>query len=455
MAEKINRRDFLKVLGATGLAGGAAAISGCKNVSSTEGNGEMTCRVNPGTGDKVSLLGYGMMRLPQTGDTADAPIDQEMVNRQIDYALKHGINYFDTSPAYCKGLSEKATGDALKRYDRSSYFIATKLSNFAPETWSREASIEMFENSLKESQTDYVDYLLLHAIGTGSGMKEFYSRFIDNGILDYLVEQKAAGRIRNLGFSYHGDVAVFDRALAWHDEGKYHWDFVQIELNYLDWEHAKQINPENTDAKYLYAELHKRHIPVVVMEPLLGGRLAKVPDFISTKLRQREPERSIASWAFRFAGTPEDVLCVLSGMTYMEHLIDNTRTFSPLVPISEEENRFLMGVASDIVDLKNIPCTGCRYCMPCPYGLNIPAIFAHYNKCINEGNFPNHGPEDPDYKRARRAFLIGYDRSVPKLRQASHCIACGQCVSHCPQRIAIPAQMRKIDKFVEKLKLGE
>lgn len=455
MAERINRRDFLKVLGATGLAGGAAAISGCKNVSSIEGNVEMTCRVNPGTGDKVSLLGYGMMRLPQTGEAADAPIDQEMVNRQIDYALEHGINYFDTSPAYCEGLSEKATGDALKRYDRSSYFIATKLSNFAPETWSREASIEMFENSLKELQTDYVDYLLLHAIGTGSGMKEFYSRFIDNGILDYLVEQKAAGRIRNLGFSYHGDVAVFDRALAWHDEGKYHWDFVQIELNYLDWEHAKQINPENTDAKYLYVELHKRHIPVVVMEPLLGGRLAKVPDFISTKLRQREPERSIASWAFRFAGTPEDVLCVLSGMTYMEHLIDNTRTFSPLVPISEEENRFLMGVASDIVDLKNIPCTGCRYCMPCPYGLNIPAIFAHYNKCINEGNFPNHGPEDPDYKRARRAFLIGYDRSVPKLRQASHCIACGQCVSHCPQRIAIPAQMRKIDKFVEKLNLGE
>ena len=443
------------MLGATGLAGGAAAISGCKNVSSTESNGEMTCRVNPGTGDKVSLLGYGMMRLPQTGEAADAPVDQEMVNRQIDYALEHGINYFDTSPAYCEGLSEKATGDALKRYDRSSYFIATKLSNFAPETWSREASIEMFENSLKELQTDYVDYLLLHAIGTGSGMKEFYSRFIDNGIVDYLVEQKAAGRIRNLGFSYHGDVAVFDRALAWHDEGKYHWDFVQIELNYLDWEHAKQINPENTDAKYLYAELHKRHIPVVVMEPLLGGRLAKVPDFISTKLRQREPERSIASWAFRFAGTPEDVLCVLSGMTYMEHLIDNTRTFSPLVPISEEENRFLMGVASDIVDLKNIPCTGCRYCMPCPYGLNIPAIFAHYNKCINEGNFPNHGPEDPDYKRARRVFLIGYDRSVPKLRQASHCIACGQCVSHCPQRIAIPAQMRKIDKFVEKLKLGE
>lgn len=455
MAEKINRRDFLKVLGATGLAGGAAAISGCKNVSSTEDNGEMTYRVNPVTGDKVSLLGYGMMRLPQTGEAADAPVDQEMVNRQIDYALEHGINYFDTSPAYCEGLSEKATGDALKRYDRSSYFIATKISNFAPETWSREASIEMFENSLKELQTDYVDYLLLHAIGTGSGMKEFYSRFIDNGILDYLVEQKAAGRIRNLGFSYHGDVAVFDRALAWHDEGKYHWDFVQIELNYLDWEHAKQINPENTDAKYLYAELHKRHIPIVVMEPLLGGRLAKVPDFISTKLRQREPERSIASWAFRFAGTPEDVLCVLSGMTYMEHLIDNTRTFSPLVPISEEENRFLMGVASDIVDLKNIPCTGCRYCMPCPYGLNIPAIFAHYNKCINEGNFPNHGPEDPDYKRARRAFLIGYDRSVPKLRQASHCIACGQCVSHCPQRIAIPAQMRKIDKFVEKLKLGE
>ena len=451
MAEKINRRDFLKVLGATGLAGGAAAISGCKNVSSTDGNGEMTYRVNPGTGDKVSLLGYGMMRLPQTGPGADAPIDQEMVNRQIDYALEHGINYFDTSPAYCEGLSEKATGDALKRYDRSRYFIATKLSNFAPETWRREASIEMFENSLKELQTDYVDYLLLHAIGTGSGMKEFYSRFIDNGILDYLVEQKADGRIRNLGFSYHGDIEVFDYLLSRHDEIK--WDFVQIQLNYVDWKHAKEVNSRNTDAEYLYGELVKRNIPAIIMEPLLGGRLSNVPNHIVSRLKQRRPEDSVASWAFRFAGSPEHVLTVLSGMTYMEHLQDNLRTYSPLVPLADEDKEFLEETAQLMLKYPTVPCNDCQYCMPCPYGIDIPSILIHYNKCVNEGNLPK-SSQDENYRKARRAFLVGYDRSVPRLRQANHCIGCNQCVHHCPQNIKIPEVLHRIDRFAEQLKQG-
>ncbi len=452
MAEKINRRDFLKFLGAGSITAAGLSVAGCRRDGKNDKNGEMTYRINPNNGDKVSLLGYGMMRLPMTGEGNSAVIDQEMVNRQIDYALEHGINYFDTSPAYCRGRSEKATGIALARHDRSSYYIATKLSNFSPDTWSLEAGKEMFENSLHELQTDYVDYLLLHSVGSGGGMTEFYARYIDNGLLDWLVEQKAKGRIRNLGYSYHGDVAVFDLGLKWHDEGKYHWDFVQIELNYLDWEYAHEINPRNTNADYLYSELHKRGIPAVIMEPLLGGRLANVSSNIAAKLKQREPEKSIASWAFRFAGTPEGVLCVLSGMTYMEHLIENTATYSPLEPISEEEHTFLMGIAYDIMNLKTIPCTGCNYCMPCPYGLNIPAIFSHYNKCINEGNFPNHGKEDSDYNRARRAFLIGYDRSVPKLRQASHCIGCHQCEVHCPQGIRISHEMRTIDRFVEKLK---
>ena len=452
MAEKINRRDFLKCLGAGSIAAAGLSTAGCRTNGSVDGQGEMTYRINPNNGDKVSLLGYGMMRLPMTGEGNDAVIDQEMVNRQIDYALEHGINYFDTSPAYCRGLSEKATGIALARHDRSSYYIATKLSNFSPETWTFEAGKEMFENSLRELQTDYVDYLLLHSIGSGGGMKEFYARYIDNGLLDWLVEQKKQGRIRNLGFSYHGDVAVYDLCLKWHDEGRYHWDFVQIEFNYLDWKYASEINPRNTNADYLYEELHKRGIPAVIMEPLLGGRLANVANNIAVKLKQREPEKSIASWAFRFAGTPEGVLCVLSGMTYMEHLVENTATYSPLRPISAEEHEFLMGIASDIMHLKTIPCTGCSYCMPCPYGLNIPAIFSHYNKCINEGNFPNHGKEDTDYARARRAFLIGYDRSVPKLRQASHCIGCHQCEVHCPQGIHIAREMRAIDRFTETLK---
>ena len=160
----------------------------------------------------------------------------------------------------------------------------------------------------------------------------------------------------------------------------------------------------------------------------------------------------MASWAFRFAGTPEGVLTVLSGMTYMEHLRDNLCTFSPLKPLTSEEQKFLMEIADDIYNLKTIPCNECNYCMPCPYGIDIPAVLSHYNKCIKEGNMPGNDSADPDYRRARRAFLIGYDRSVPRLRQADHCIGCGQCVEHCPQRIDIPKEMQRIDKFVEGLK---
>ena len=470
----MDRRHFLKIFGGSAVAS-SALLAACKNGSNpneTTGSQEppkdkMTFRVNPNTHDKVSLLGYGMMRLPVVGggnprENPDADYDQEMINKQVDYAIEHGVNYFDTSPAYCKGLSERCTGIALHRHPRDKYFVATKLSNFSPETWSRKASIEMFENSLKELQVDYIDYLLLHGIGGDSkdmdSEETFNARYMDNGILDWLVEQKQKGRIRNLGFSYHGDIEIFDMLLQWHDEGRYHWDFVQIELNYLDWDWADEINKRNTDASYLYAELEKRGIPAVIMEPLLGGRLANVPDPVVRKMKQREPERSVASWAFRYAGTPKGVLTVLSGMTYMEHLRDNLLSYSPLKPISKEENEFLMQVAEDIYNLKNIPCNECNYCMPCPYGIDIPAIFSHYNKCIKEGNMPHTDEEQKksmeaaEYRRRRRAFLIGYDRSVPKLRQASHCIQCGQCVSHCPQRIDIPQEMRRIDEFTETLK---
>lgn len=465
--KNISRRSFIKYLGG-GAVSASPLLTACTARRATPAasaqeppKGKMTYRTNPKTGEKVSLLGYGMMRLPVVGggtarENPDAPINQEMVNRQIDYAIDHGVNYFDTSPAYCQGLSERSTGIALSRHKRSEYYIATKLSNFAPETWTRQASMEMFENSIKELKVDYIDYLLLHGIGMGDdGLATFNARYMDNGILNWLVEQRRNGRIRNLGFSYHGDIKIFDMLLRWHDERRYHWDFAQIELNYLDWNYADEINARNTDAVYLYSELQKRGIPSVIMEPLLGGRLANVPDNIVAKMKERQPERSVASWAFRFAGTPKGVLTVLSGMTYMEHLKDNLLSYCPLKPVTKEENDFLMEIANDIYNLKTIPCNECNYCMPCPYGINIPAVLAHYNKCIKEGNLPNKGTADTDYRRARRAFLIGYDRSVPRLRQATHCIGCGQCVSHCPQRIDIPAEMQRIDKFVEELKQHE
>ena len=464
----MDRREFLKHMGGAAVAT-SVVLSACtsdgdsspiaKNV--IDGQGEMTYRTNPNTGDKVSLLGYGMMRLPVEGggtlrDHPDSPIDQEMVNQEIDYALEHGVNYFDTAPVYCKGMSERATGIALARHPRNSYYIATKLSNFSPSTWDTESSKNMFENSLKELQTDHIDYLLLHSIGGETkelgSIELFHARFIDNGILDWLVEQKKAGRIRNLGFSFHGDPKVFDTLLQWHDEGKYHWDFVQIQMNYVDWNYAHRIEPENVNASYLYNELHRRGIPGVIMEPLVGGRLANQPDFIVKQMKEREPETPVARWAFRYAGTPEGILTVLSGMTYMEHLVQNVATYSPLRPITPEEDEFLMKVAEEFVELKTVPCTACNYCMPCPYGLNIPVVFDYYNKCVTEGKMPAGNTEAREYKEARKRFLIGYDRNIPAMRQASHCIGCGQCVEHCPQKIDIPTELHRIDDFVEQLK---
>ena len=455
--KSLSRRDFFKVAGAAGLAAAGLAACGGREKAAAGGEdaapaGEMTRRPNPKTGEKVSLLGFGMMRLPfkggEDGREGGETVDQEEVNRLVDYALAHGVNYFDTSPAYCQGQSERATGAALSRYPRDKYFVATKLSNFSPDTWSHDASVAMYRNSLKELRVDYIDYLLLHGVGMG-GMEELNHRYLENGVLDFLLKEREAGRVRNLGFSYHGDIEVFDYLLARHD--KYRWDFVQIQLNYLDWKYAKQINSRNTDAEYLYGELEKRGIPAVIMEPLLGGRLSNVPDNIVARLKEREPERSIASWAFRFAGTFPGVLCVLSGMTRMEHLQDNLRTYSPLEPLTQEEFQFLLDTATMMMKFDTIPCNDCKYCMPCPYGIDIPGVLLHYNKCLNEGNVPA-SAQDPRYRAARRAFLVGYDRSVPRLRQASHCIGCNQCSPHCPQGIDIPKELHRIDAYVEQLK---
>ena len=454
MNEKdMSRRDFLKIVGISTATATAATLAGCgpKGAGNNETGagtvpvGKMDYRTNPKTGERVSLLGYGCMRWP----TLPAPekggnvIDQDAVNELIDYAMAHGMNYYDTSPVYVQGWSERSTGLALKRHPRDKFFVATKLSNFS--NYTRENSIAMYRRSFEELQVDYIDYYLLHSIGNG-GIETFRKRYIENGMIDYLMEERKAGRIRNLGFSFHGTKDVFDEVLAMHD--RVHWDFVQIQLNYLDWRYA---SGNNVNADYLYAELEKRHIPAVIMEPLLGGRLSKVPEHIVARLKQRLPELSVASWAFRFAGTPAGVLTVLSGMTYLEHLQDNLKTYSPLKPVTAEEHEFLQQTADLMKQYPTIPCNDCKYCMPCPYGIDIPGVLVHYNKCVNEGNLPTTSG-DPDYRRARRAFLVGYDRSVPRLRQASHCIGCRQCVEHCPQAIDIPAELHRIDDYVERLK---
>ena len=459
--EKINRRSFLKTTGAA-AAGAALVAGGCAPRAKENGNvtsaakddsvldtGKMELRTNGGNGDRVSLLGYGCMRFTMKKDKDGKDVvDQENANALIDYALAHGVNYYDTSPVYLQGQSEDVTGIALSRHPRSSYYIATKLSNFS--NASHEASMKMYNESFRALRTDYIDYYLLHALGRG-GLELFDGRFVSNGMMDFLQKEREKGKIRQLGLSFHGNKDQFDQLLTLHD--KYHWDFVQIQMNYYDWLHADGVR--NVNAEYLYDELDKREIPIVIMEPLQGGRLASVAEGVARMLKERDPLASAASWAFRFVGSYPRVLTALSGMVYMEHLKDNLKTFMDFVPLSEEEKQFLsVDIADVMANYPTVNCNDCNYCMPCPYGVDIPGIFKHYNKCINEGTYAKDRAQE-GYRKLRRAYLVSYDRAVESLRQAEHCITCNQCMIHCPQSIAIPRELHRIEAYVEKLRRNE
>ncbi len=415
----------------------AAKNAGKAGTSNKDLHGEMLQNY-PGIG----VLGYGCMRWPQKrNEQGRNVIDQEEVNRLVDFAMEHGVNYFDTSPVYLGGDSERATAEALNRHPRESWKIATKMSVFNATSY--ESCVAMYRKSLEIFKTDYLDYYLLHGIGT---LNDFNTRFKDTGAMDFLLKEREAGHIRNLGFSFHGNKEGFDQIIALHDQ--YHWDFVQIQMNYVDWEHP---NGRNTRADYLYAELDKREIPIVIMEPLRGGALSDVPAQIADKLKEREPERSIASWAFRYVGSFPRVLCALSGMTYMEHLQDNLESFLDFQPLDEEEKKMLLDIATMMEDYPLVKCTACNYCMPCPYGINIPGIFKFYNDNITAGTYVK-SKEQEHYARARRKYLLAYNEAIPTVRQADHCIACRRCERDCPQNIRIPDELRRIDKYIESLK---
>ena len=405
-------------------------------------------------GRKVSLLGYGAMRMPTVdGGHANgwakdgysaAGIDQKRLDKQIKYLLDQGVTYFDTSPAYCRGESEERLGRALAAsgYARGDYIIATKLSNFAPQQYPLETCKKMFEDSLRFLRTDYIDNYLLHAIGNG-GFKTFSQRYLENGALDWCVKLREEKRVRNLGFSYHGDPKAFEWCLDHH--GEYKWDFCQIQMNYVDWRHAKEVNDRNLDAKYLYERLTALKIPVVIMEPLLGGRLARYNYALAKELTPLDPEATLAKWALRFCGTFPNVMTVLSGMTRMEHIEENVETFSPLKPCSEAELAALERAAQALLKLNTIPCNSCQYCMPCPYGLDIPSILTFRNTILSMPTSPT-----------ARETLKMYAKAIPEeLRRAEHCTGCGRCNPHCPQSIDIPKEIAMIDKWIDTLKNEE
>jgi len=328
--------------------------------------------------------------------------------------------------------------------------VATKMSNQNQALWSFEKSKEMYENSFRQLRVDYIDYYLLHSIG-GGGLNALNGRFIDNGLLDFLVKEREAGRIRHLGFSYHGDVRVFDYLLDHHD--KYHWDFVQIQMNYLDWRHAGGGRRRaDADAEYLYNRLEKLGIQCVIMEPIRGGALARVAEDIEQRLRGVRPDDSPARWGFRWVGSHPNVLTVLSGMNQMQHLEENVGTFSPLQPCSDAENELLASIADQMAGFPTIGCTTCAYCMPCPYGVDIPANFAFYNESVTNKLLPLPDRADKEFGQRQDDFIKAYRAAIPAEKRATTCVDCGECLSKCPQSIRIPNQMSRIVELTRKRK---
>ena len=445
----MSRREFIRRFGIG--AGSAMALMALeplgvfakdkkKKKKKGEQENRMTYRVQHGKGDQISLLGFGMMRLPN---------DQDEVNQLVDYAIEHGVNYFDTAPMYMGGQSEVLTGNALARHPRDKFFVATKMSNQNRRLWSFEESKQMYEQSFERLRVDYIDYYLLHSIG--GGMDSLKGRFLDNGILEFLLKEREAGRIKNLGFSYHGDVRDFDYLLDHNDE--YHWDFCQIQMNFLDWQHASLRGGRrvDADAEYLYNKAEKTGVQCVVMEPLRGGAFGRMADELKEQLAAVRPNDSPARWAFRWVGSYPNILTTLSGMNNMEHLEENVKTFSPLETCTEAENNLLADIANQMAGFPTIPCTTCAYCMPCPYGVDIPQNFAYYNEAVNNHILPLPEKTAADFAERKQQFTDGYHQALPDAKTwANQCQDCEECLSKCPQQIRIPNQMARIVETLRK-----
>ena len=415
----MKRRDFLK---------GALMVSVLAPFSRLAAKAEKKVAAKPGAaipskvvrrtlnGMETPLLGYGTMRLPRK--IQDEPdIDYAKAEQLFKRAMESGVNYFDTAYFYHRGLSEKCVGDLLSKYPRNSYILADKMP---VRMLKKEADMErIFNEQLKRCRTSFFDFYLMHALNgrnwkTAQRLK----------LYDFLKQKQREGKIRYIGFSFHDKPAVL-KEIA----GAYKWDFAQIQLNYFDWINYK--------SKEQYEILTSLNIPVIVMEPLRGGALARLNDEARAIFKRADKGATPASWAFRYAGSLPNVLCVLSGMTEMEHLEDNIKTFSSFAPLTKRERGVIAGALAAYRKKGAVPCTDCRYCLPCPAGVAIPKVFSLYNDWKYNGNFEE--------------FNKKYS-ALPTEEQASECISCMACVKKCPQSIAIPKELERITKELTRQK---
>ena len=370
---------------------------------------------------KLSALGFGAMRLPVLGGD-DNRIDREAAFRMVDEAMSKGINYYDTAWGYHGGNSEIVMGEALRRYPRDSYCIATKFPGYDVRNMPKVK--EIFEKQLEKTGMEYFDFYLFHNVCEMNINEYLDPKF---GILDYLLEQKKNGRIRHLGFSCHGEMDVLRRFL---DAYGKHMEFCQIQLNYLDWEfqHGKEK----------VALLNEWNIPIWVMEPLRGGKLAKLDAASEETLKALRPYEEIPAWAFRFLQSIPGVTMILSGMSSMEQLKANIATFEKDKPLTEAESDALSGIAEKMMARKSIPCTACHYCVShCPQGLDIPRLIALYNEhllTVEDGGMAFIAP---------MALM-----AIPEEKRPVSCLHCQSCEQVCPQQIHISDFMTA---FVEKI----
>ncbi len=364
-------------------------------------------------GIETSLLGFGCMRFPTL---ENGKIDEREAERMLDKAISSGVNYIDTAYPYHNGESEPFVGRALKKYKREDLFLATKLPVWMVN--SVDDAKRLFEEQLERLQTDYIDFYLLHAMG-----KERWDAMVEQGVVKYCEELKSQGRIKYFGFSFHDSYEVFEEIINYRE-----WDFCQIQLNYIDTEEQAGLKG--------YKLTEEKQIPLVIMEPIKGGSLAAFSEDITAKFKGLSEEASVASYALRWVGSLPNVKVILSGMSTMQQVEDNLKNFKDFVPLSDKEEETIVEVVEMLNNRIQNGCTGCRYCMPCPAGVNIPKNFSVWNTYHIFQNY--------------NMVRWGWENELGESAQAKNCIECGKCEKVCPQKIAIREDLKKVQDDLDK-----